>query len=70
MRRTSPQSLQHAGAKEVAVLLNDDARKARIVAEWERLVGKAKPGDTFIFSYAGHGGQEPAPPDRHDKTTH
>ncbi len=63
------QSLQHAGAKEVAVLLNDDARKARIVAEWERLVGKAKPGDTFIFSYAGHGGQEPAPPDRHDKTT-
>lgn len=63
------QSLQHAGAREVAVLLNDDARKARIVAEWERLVGKAKPGDTFIFSYAGHGGQEPAPPDRHDKTT-
>ncbi len=63
------QSLQRAGAKEVVTLLNDDARKARIVAEWERLVGKAKPGDTFIFSYAGHGGQEPAPPDRHDKTT-
>jgi hypothetical protein len=63
------QSLQHAGAKEVVVLLNDDARKARVVAEWERLVGAAKPGDTFIFSYAGHGGQEPAPPDRHDKKT-
>jgi Caspase domain len=63
------QSLQHAGAKEVVVLLNDDARKARIVAEWDRLVGNAKPGDTFIFSYAGHGGQEPAPPDRRDKTT-
>jgi caspase domain-containing protein len=62
-------SLNEAGAKEVVRLLNDDASKDRIVAEWERLVAKAQPGDTFIFSYAGHGGQEPAPPSRHDKTT-
>lgn len=59
-------SLNEAGAKEVVRLLNDDARKDRIVAVWERLLAKA--GDTIVFSYAGHGGQEPAPPDRHDKT--
>jgi hypothetical protein len=63
------QSLDQAGAKEVVRLLNDDASKDRIVAAWEGLVAKAKPGDTVVFSYAGHGGQEPAPPDRHDKTT-
>jgi hypothetical protein len=62
------QSLEHAGAKEVVRLLNDDARKDRIVSEWQRILAEAKPGDTFVFSYAGHGGQEPAPPDRHDKT--
>ncbi len=61
-------SLNEAGAKEVVRLLNDDASKDRIVAAWEGLVGKAQPGDTIVFSYAGHGGQEPAPPDRHDKT--
>jgi hypothetical protein len=61
-------SLNEAGAKEVVRLLNDDASKDKIVAAWEGLVNKAKAGDTIVFSYAGHGGQEPAPPDRHDKT--
>ncbi|MBK5197050.1 MAG: caspase family protein [Methyloceanibacter sp.] len=63
------QALDRAGAREVVRLFNDDASKAAITAAWERLVAKAKPGDTIVFSYAGHGGQEPAPPDRHDKTT-
>ena len=61
-------SLDEAGAKEVVRLLNDDASKDRIVAAWDGLLATAKPGDTIVFSYAGHGGQEPAPPDRHDKT--
>jgi Caspase domain len=61
-------SLNEAGAKEVIRLLNDDASKDRIVAAWNGLLGKAKAGDTIVFSYAGHGGQEPAPPDRRDKT--
>jgi uncharacterized caspase-like protein len=63
------QALKGLGAREVITLLNDDARKDRIVEEWNGIVAKANPGDTFIFSYAGHGGQEPAPPDRHDKKT-
>lgn len=62
-------SLTGAGAKEVVRLINDDASKDRIVAEWEGLAAKAKAGDTIVFSYAGHGGQEPAPVGRRDKTT-
>jgi hypothetical protein len=60
-------ALAGAGAREVVHLYNDDATKDRIVAEWEDLVGKAKAGDTIVFSYAGHGGQEPEPPGRHDE---
>ena len=60
-------SLKEAGARAVVPLLNDDASKDRIVLEWGRLVGKAKAGDTIVFSYAGHGGQEPEPPGRHDE---
>jgi Caspase domain len=61
------QSLNRAGAREVVRLLNDDASKDRIVAEWNRLMAKANAGDTIVFSYAGHGGQEPEPPGRHDE---
>jgi len=60
-------SLTGAGAKEVVRLINDDASKDRIVATWEGLVAKANPGDTIVFSYAGHGGQEPEPKGRHDE---
>ncbi len=48
-------------------LINDDASKDGIVAAWEGLVAKAKAGDTIVFSYAGHGGQEPEPKGRHDE---
>jgi Caspase domain len=63
------QALERAGAREVVRLFNDDASKASITAAWDRLLAKAKRGDTIVFSYAGHGGQEPAPPTRHDKKT-
>ena len=51
-------SLNGLGAKEVVTLFNGDATKEHIVSEWNDLVAKTKPGDTIIFSYAGHGGQE------------
>jgi uncharacterized protein YndB with AHSA1/START domain len=63
------QALESAGARKVVRLFNDDASKDAITSAWETLVAEAKPGDTIVFSYAGHGGQEPAPPSRHDKTT-
>jgi hypothetical protein len=63
------QALESAGARKVVRLFNDDASKDAITSAWETLVAEAKPGDTIVFSYAGHGGQEPAPPSRHNKTT-
>jgi hypothetical protein len=60
-------SLDGLGAKEVVTLFNGDATKEHIFSSWNELVAKAKSGDTIVFSYAGHGGQEPEPPGRHDE---
>jgi Caspase domain len=67
--KDASQALESAGARKVVRLFNDDASKDATTSAWETLVAEAKPGDTIVFSYAGHGGQEPAPPSRHDKTT-
>ena len=61
------QSLTRAGAKEVVRLVNAEATKERIFAAWEDLTAKAQPGDTIVFTYAGHGSQEPEPKGRHDE---
>ncbi len=60
-------SLNGLGAKEVVTLFNGDATKEQIFSKWSDLVAKTKPGDTIIFSYAGHGAQEPEPQGRHDE---
>ena len=61
------QALQKLGAREVVRLVNGDATKDRIASSWEELLGKAHAGDTIVFSYAGHGSQEPEQPGRHDE---
>jgi hypothetical protein len=61
------QALGQAGAKEVVSLLNAEASKERIATAWRDLTAKARAGDTIVFSYAGHGSQEPEPPGRHDE---
>ncbi len=58
-------ALQESGAVEVILLTDNDATKAAITAAWLHLVDIAMPGDTIVFSYAGHGAQEPEPPGRH-----
>ena len=50
-------AIARLGAGEVVRLFNDEASKERIAAEWKRLVGQARAGDTIIFTYAGHGSQ-------------
>lgn len=57
-------ALTAAGAAEVVLLTDGAATKAAIESAWLRLVETARPGDTIVFSYAGHGGQEPEPPGR------
>lgn len=61
------EALTGAGAKEVVRLINADASKERISAAWQDLVTKAQVGDTIVFTYAGHGSQEPEPEGRHDE---
>ncbi len=55
-------ALKKAGADDVRFLTDGAATKAAIEKNWNDLVAEAGPGDTIVFSYAGHGGQEPQPP--------
>jgi uncharacterized caspase-like protein len=52
-------ALERIGASPLTVLLNEAASHDRIEAAWRRMVSEAQPNDTLIFTYAGHGGQEP-----------
>ncbi len=53
------QALTKAGVRSITVLRNAEAQRARLQAAWDAIVAKSKPGDTIIFTYAGHGGSEP-----------
>ena len=55
-------SLQAVHADKIIKLINGAATKSTIQHAWYDLVHTAEPGDTIVFSYAGHGGQEPEPP--------
>ena len=57
--RDISQSLTELGADKVITLLDRDATRDAVMGAWNELTRLAKPGDTIIFSYAGHGGQEP-----------
>ncbi len=51
-------ALKRHGA-QVTMLLDDKARFERIRQAWFDLLGRAKRGDLLVFTYSGHGGQEP-----------
>lgn len=44
---------------DVTLLLDDDANRDAIFGAWDAVVARSAPGDLIVFSYAGHGGQEP-----------
>ncbi len=51
------QSLREQGA-QVTALLDSDATRARIESAFADIVAKSQPGDTIVFTYAGHGIQQ------------
>lgn len=51
--------LRRIGVRQVTLLQNREATHARIKREWKAMVARARAGDTLIFTYAGHGSQEP-----------
>ena len=57
-------AMKEAGANDVRLLTDGEATKAAIEGTWRDLVAISRPGDTLVFSYAGHGSQEPEPPGR------
>ena len=57
--RDVARSLSAIGVRDLVVLEDDAATRARIEDEWLGLMRRAEPGDTLVLTYAGHGGQEP-----------
>jgi hypothetical protein len=57
--RAVAEALRAASVQELVVLLDREATRHKILETWQRFVRQAKPGDTIIFTYAGHGAQEP-----------
>jgi uncharacterized caspase-like protein len=53
------QSLRQAGVSDLTLLLNRDVTRARLTADWQALLNRAKSGDRLIFTFAGHGTQQP-----------
>ncbi|SLN75727.1 caspase family protein [Oceanibacterium hippocampi] len=51
-------SLGNLGA-DVSLILNREATRQHVIEAFERQAGRAGPGDMFVFTYAGHGMQEP-----------
>ena len=56
------ETLRRGQPRRLVVLLDQQATKAAIERTWKEFIGEAKAGDIIVFSYAGHGGQEPVPP--------
>ncbi len=50
------------------VLLDSNATRANFVSAWQDMLRQAKPGDTLILTFSGHGGQQQdtAPVDEED----
>ena len=53
------EALAGIGVDDLTVLLDGDATRDRILAEWQGLLESAEPGDTLVLTYAGHGSQAP-----------
>lgn len=55
--RDIAQALHKAGARNVQLLINGAASRDAVLAAWMDVVSRAEPGDTVVFSFAGHGAQ-------------
>lgn len=51
-------ALKASGVKNITTLLDGDATREAILDAWRTILKTARAGDTVVFSYAGHGGQE------------
>ncbi len=61
------EALTRSGARQVIKLTDKQATRAAVTDGWNTLLAKAVKGDTIVFTYAGHGAQEPAADDDKDE---
>lgn len=54
---------------QTRVLINADATVKNFLSQWRAIISQAKPGDTIIVSFSGHGGQEKEVSAPFDETT-
>jgi hypothetical protein len=52
-------ALTRLGAKSITLLKNREASRHRVERAWKEVLERARPDDTIVVTYAGHGGQEP-----------
>lgn len=50
--------LRKRGVRDLTVLIDREATRARLLGELDRLVGRVGPGDLVIVTFAGHGDSE------------
>lgn len=64
--RDIAQALTKVGVKKLTLITDKQATKPNILAAWKELMDQAQPGDSFYFTYAGHGSREPGKPNDPD----
>ena len=51
-------TLRGMGISDLTVLENRQATRESMTSAWDELLERSVPGDTVLFTFAGHGGQE------------
>jgi len=52
-------ALRAVGIEDLTVLLDQEVSRDSLMTAWTNLIDRSRPGDLLLFTYAGHGGQEP-----------
>lgn len=52
-------TLRGNGVDSITVLLDQDATREKVFAAWEAMVAQGAPGDLLVFTFAGHGINDP-----------
>lgn len=51
--------LDRLGAEDLTLLLDREATRDRVLGAWDEMIERSEPGDLVVFTFAGHGAQEP-----------
>lgn len=53
-------ALRETGVASLRLLIDEDAHRDAVLDGWAQMKARARPGDTLLVTFAGHGAQEPA----------